>query len=130
MDPVAYKNKSLYDNVDPSVLYDYADEADEDQMSCFGKIGCGSSKTSGGTTLVKGRTLPRFVKDKISPLFRIASRCTTASPVTSVSHEDLSRSLTRSASSDDLHTLEVDLGATVLYIDVRKGKLDKLLLFT
>ena len=58
---------------------------------------------------------------KISPLFKIASRHTSVSPVTSSVSDR--RSLTRSASSDDLQTLELDLGAAVLYIDVRKGKL-------
>ena len=126
MDPIAYKNRSLYDNVDPGILHDYADE---DDISCFGKFGCGSSKIPTGhhqtkKYFCKGRTLPRYMKEKISPLFRIASRCTSASPATSVPLDDhsRSRSLTRSASPDDLQTLELDLGAAVVYIDVKKGK--------
>ena len=124
MDPVSFKNRSLYDNVDPTVLHDYADS--DDTASCFGNFGCGTRRVPAGQRGTSPRrkfgTLPRYFKEKISPLFRIASRCASASPVTSVSDADRRRSLTRSASSDDLQTLEVDLGAAVLYIDVRKGK--------
>ena len=124
MDPVSLKNRSLYDNVDPTILYDYADS--DDTASCFGNFGCGTRRVPasqrGTSPRRKFETLPRYVKEKISPLFRIASRCTSASPVTSVSDTSRRRSLARSASSDDLQTLELDLGAAVLYIDVRKGK--------
>ena len=124
VDPVSFKNRSLYDNVDPTVLHDYADS--DDTASCFGTFGCGTRRAPAGQrgTSSRGKfgTLPRYFKEKISPLFRIASRCTSASPVTSVSDANRRRSLTRSASSDDLQTLELDLGAAVLYVDVRKGK--------
>ena len=123
MDPVSFKNRSLYDNVDPTVLHDYADS--DDTASCLGTFGCGTRRVPTGQRGTSPRrkfgTLPRYFKEKISPLFRIASRCTSASPVTSVSDVDRRRSLTRSASSDNLQTLELDLGAAVLYIDVRKG---------
>ena len=124
MDPVSLKNRSLYNNVDPTILHDYADS--DDTVSCFGNFGCGTRRNPAGQRGTSPRrkfgTLPRYVKEKISPLFTIASRCTSASPVTSVSDTNRRRALTRSASSDDLQTLELDLGAAVLYIDVRKGK--------
>ncbi len=109
-DAHAQKCRSLYDNVDPGLLHEYS----EKDVNCFGNFGCGlarysrfmlASGTNGGKS---PRLISKFVKEKISPLFRMATSCTSVSSGLGLSKGRRADRSPRSTSVDDLHRLGTD----------------------
>ncbi len=118
-DTDAYKNRSLYDNVDPAELEEFAEEED---ISCFGRLGCGWRTFPRSARKSGNRTSSSF-SEMISPLQRIASQCPCKSKSGSlaVSHAESSRSLMRSASTDDMFLQHLEPCSAVWYTNVAEG---------